>query len=71
MGVALPEGQAEGIAVNQIMILLRPYDRPEATAGVLDDILEAGEIRYTDQDGETQTAYVAFASIEEEREPAR
>lgn len=56
--------------MNQIMILLRPYAAPEDTARVLDDLLEAGEIRYTDRNGETQTAYVASAAIVEEREPS-
>jgi hypothetical protein len=57
--------------MSQIVIRLRTYDRPEMAAGVIDDLLEAGEIRYTDQHGETQTAFIAFAAIEEEREPAR
>jgi hypothetical protein len=54
--------------VSQIVIRLRSFAAPEAAAGVIDDILEAGEIRYMDQNGRLQTAYVAFAAIEEERE---
>jgi hypothetical protein len=52
--------------MHQIIVRLRPFAAPEMAAGVIDDILEAGEIRYTDQHGETQTVFVAHASIEED-----
>lgn len=41
-----------------ITLKLRDYDDPERAAVVAEEIREAGEVRYTAQDGTTDVAFV-------------
>lgn len=41
-----------------ITLKLRDYDDPERAAAVAEEIREAGEVRYTAQDGTTDVAFV-------------
>lgn len=52
------------VAMTTITLKLRDYDDPERAASVADDIREAGEVRYTAEDGTTDVAYIEAVTLE-------